>query len=62
MTSPVPPDVQEWVVERLRALCDTLRIGAAEGHTAFRDRLSEGHLAHYLGEVEFLERHFRSWR
>lgn len=59
---PMPQDLQDWVVERLRALCDTLRIGAEQGNQALQHMVSEGHLAHYRGELEFLERHFRSWR
>lgn len=58
----VPPrDLQDWVVTRLRTLCDTLVTGAAQGNLGFQQMIKKGHLAHYRNEVNFLERHFRSW-
>lgn len=58
---PMPTDLQDWVIERLRTLCDTLRTGAGEGNVAFQKMVDEGHLTHYEHEVEFLRRHFSDW-
>lgn len=58
----VPPrDLQDWVVTRLRTLCNTLIIGAAQGNLAFQQMIEKGHLEHYENEVKFIERHFRIW-
>lgn len=57
----VPIDLKEWVIKRIKALCDTLRAGAAEGNQAYQRMIDEGHLAHYEREIEFLQVHFSDW-
>lgn len=56
-----PPDLEHWVVTRLRTLCETLSMGAAQGNPAYEQMVTDGHLAHYEREVVFLERNFRRW-
>ena len=56
-----PCDLKDWVIDRLRASCDTLRTRAAEGDPAFRKMVDEGHLAHYEREVDFLGNHCTDW-
>lgn len=58
---PMPEDLQDWVIRRLRALCDGLLAGAAEGRPAFQKMVDEGHVTHYQREVSFLERQFPTW-
>lgn len=57
----VPADFEKWVIERLESLCDTLRVGAAQGSPVFQKMVDEGHLAHYENEVDFLRRNFTDW-
>ena len=56
-----PNDIKEWVVKRIRALCDTLKVGSAQGNTAYQKMIDEGHLAHYESEIVFLQEHFSDW-
>lgn len=58
---PVPRDLQRWVIERLHALCDALKMGAAKGNSAFQRMIDEGHLAHYENEIRFVTSHFEDW-
>lgn len=58
---PVPADLQQWIIQRLSTLCDTLRKGAAEGNHAFQKMVDEGHLTHYEKEIEFITEHFQDW-
>lgn len=58
---PVPDDLRQWIMERLAAMCDTLRKGAAEGNAAFQKMVDEGHLAHYENEILFVAEHFQEW-
>lgn len=57
----VPPDLQQWVVSRIRFMCQTLKDRAAAGDAAFVKMVEEGHLAHYEREVIFLEQHWQEW-
>ncbi len=57
----VPDDLQQWIIQRLTAMCDTLRNGAAEGNPAFQKMVDEGHLAHYESEITFVTNHFEDW-
>ncbi|AZN41924.1 phosphotransferase enzyme family protein [Paenibacillus albus] len=58
---PAPNELQGWIIERLTAVCDTLRNGAAEGNAAFQKMVDDGHLAHYENEIRFLNDHFIEW-
>lgn len=58
---PMPVDLKDWVITRLRTLCDTLRNGAEQGDESFQRMVEESHLAHYEREVRFLDHHFRRW-
>lgn len=57
----VPNDLKLWIVQRLTAMCDWLRIGAAEGNPAIRKMVEEGHLAHYEREIRFVSNHYDDW-
>jgi Phosphotransferase enzyme family len=57
----VPDDLQKWMIQRLTAMCDTLKRGAAEGNPAFQRLVDEGHLAHYEREIGFVTEHFEDW-
>lgn len=58
---PVSTDLRQWIMQRLTALCDTLRNGAAGGNPAFQNMVAEGHLAHYESEIQFVAKHFEDW-
>lgn len=58
---PVPADLQKWIIERLTAMCDTLKQGAREGNPAYMKMVEEGHLAHYEREIRFVHDHFAEW-
>ncbi|WNS44893.1 phosphotransferase [Paenibacillus sp. MMS20-IR301] len=58
---PVPADLQKWIIERLTAMCDTLKNGAEGGNPAFIAMVDEGHLAHYEREIRFVANHFTEW-
>lgn len=58
---PVPAELQKWIIERLTAMCDTLKNGAAGGNPAFQKMVDEGHLAHYENEIRFVAGHFAEW-
>lgn len=60
--TPVPDDLQQWIIQRLTTLCDTLRNGAADGNSAFQKMVEEGHLAHYEREIQFVIEHFEDWK
>ncbi|QHQ61033.1 phosphotransferase [Anaerocolumna sedimenticola] len=57
----IPHNIKEWTISRIKALCDTLTIGAANGNEAYRKMIDEGHLAHYKWEIIFLKEHFKDW-
>ncbi|WFR61674.1 aminoglycoside phosphotransferase family protein [Paenibacillus amylolyticus] len=57
----VPADLKEWIVARIRFMCQTLSDRAAAGERAFINMVEEGHLAHYERELIFLEKHFDDW-
>ncbi|WP_339260626.1 aminoglycoside phosphotransferase family protein [Paenibacillus sp. FSL R5-0713] len=57
----VPPDLKQWVLSRIRFLCETLANRAADGDVAFLKMVEEGHLSHYEKEVIFLEKHWDEW-
>ncbi|WP_431523288.1 phosphotransferase [Paenibacillus amylolyticus] len=57
----VPADLKEWVLSRIRFMCQTLTDRAAAGELAFINMVEEGHLAHYEKELTFLEKHFDDW-
>ncbi|WP_434751528.1 phosphotransferase [Paenibacillus amylolyticus] len=56
-----PPDLKNWVVSRIRFMCQTLEERAAAGEAAFVKMVEEGHLVHYEREVTFLEQHWQEW-
>lgn len=58
---PVSNDLRQWIIQRLTALCDTLRNGAAEGNPAFKKMVDEGHLKHYESEIRFVTDHYEDW-
>ncbi|WP_245947930.1 aminoglycoside phosphotransferase family protein [Paenibacillus sambharensis] len=58
---PVPSNLQEWIIERLMVLCETIKKFAANGNQAFQKMIDEGHLAHYESEVHFIRDHFGEW-
>lgn len=58
---PAPKELNKWVVERLTAMCDTLKQGAADGNPAFIKMVDEGHLAHYEREIRFIAGHYTEW-
>lgn len=58
---PAPKELNKWVVERLTAMCDTLKQGAADGNPAFMKMVDEGHLAHYEREIRFIAGHYTEW-
>ncbi|WP_150266105.1 aminoglycoside phosphotransferase family protein [Paenibacillus tepidiphilus] len=57
----VPKELRQWIIQRLTAMCDTLRNGAAEGNPAFQKMVDEGHLAHYEREICFTAEYFNDW-
>jgi hypothetical protein len=57
----VPIDLKRWVISRIKGMCTTLSERAASGELAFIKLVEEGHLAHYMKEVKFLEEHFDDW-
>ncbi|KAA8746310.1 MULTISPECIES: phosphotransferase [Paenibacillus] len=57
----IPADLKEWVVNRIRFMCQTLSERAAAGEFAFLKMVEEGHLSHYEKELTFLEKHFDDW-
>ncbi|MBD3920350.1 aminoglycoside phosphotransferase family protein [Paenibacillus sp. PR3] len=59
--TPVPSELCKWIVQRLTAMCDTLRKGAEEGKPAFQKMVDDGHLAHYEREIRFVTDHFNDW-
>ncbi|MFE0559082.1 phosphotransferase [Paenibacillus sp. NPDC058910] len=56
-----PPNMEEWTIRRIEALCDTLTTGAAQGNKAYQRMIDEGHVAHYEKEIQFLQAHFEEW-
>ncbi|WP_211750452.1 aminoglycoside phosphotransferase family protein [Paenibacillus sp. Marseille-Q4541] len=56
-----PIDLKQWVISRIHFMCTTLSNRAASGETAFIKLVEEGHLDHYVKEIEFLEQHFTDW-
>ncbi|MCV4233670.1 phosphotransferase [Virgibacillus sp. LDC1] len=56
-----PPNLKEWTIRRIQALCDTLITGAAQGNKAYQNMIDEGHVAHYEKEIRFLQAHFEEW-
>ncbi|GAB6988748.1 aminoglycoside phosphotransferase family protein [Paenibacillus pini] len=57
----VPVDLKEWVISRINFMCTTLTDRAASGDPAFIKLVEEGHLAHYVEEIQFLEKYFDDW-
>ncbi|MCM3782181.1 phosphotransferase [Neobacillus mesonae] len=57
----VPNNLQDWIVERLIVLCNTMKNFAADGNQAFQKMIDEGHLAHYENEISFVKNHFKDW-
>jgi len=57
----MPSDLKQWVISRIQFMCTTLLDRAASGEPAFIKLVEEGHLSHYLRELEFLEQHFNDW-
>ncbi|WP_246293878.1 phosphotransferase [Paenibacillus planticolens] len=57
----VPNNLQQWILQRLIVLCDTLRNGAAAGNPAFQKMVNDGHLAHYEKEILFVTDRFKEW-
>ncbi|WP_340003750.1 aminoglycoside phosphotransferase family protein [Paenibacillus sp. FSL K6-0276] len=58
---PVPNNLQEWIIQRLTVLCDTMKNFAVNGNQAFQKMIDEGHLAHYESEIRFVTDHFEDW-
>jgi len=58
---PVPNNLQEWVVERLNVLCETMKNFAVNGNQAFQKMIDEGQLTHYENEIRFVKDHFEDW-
>ncbi|AIQ37631.1 aminoglycoside phosphotransferase [Paenibacillus sp. FSL R5-0345] len=59
--APIPKELQQWIIQRLTTLCDTLRNGAADGNPAYLTMVEEGHLMHYQREIEFVSDNFEDW-
>ncbi|KOR90253.1 aminoglycoside phosphotransferase family protein [Paenibacillus solani] len=57
----LPSDLKQWVISRIQFMCTTLSDRAASGEAAFIKLVEEGHLSHYMRELEFLEQHFNDW-
>lgn len=57
----IPSDFKQWVISRIQFMCKTLTDRAASGEPAFIKLVEEGHLSHYMRELEFLEQHFNDW-
>lgn len=57
----LPDDLPKGIVQRLTALCDIWKTGAAKGNPAFHKMADEGHLAHYESEIRFVEDHIERW-
>lgn len=51
---PVPNNLQDWIIQRLSVLCDTMRKFAENGNQAFQKMIDEGHLVHYESEIRFV--------
>lgn len=56
-----PKDIKEWVIKRIDAMCDILKVGSEQGNAAYKKMIDEGHLAHYESEIVFLQEHFWDW-
>ena len=58
----MPNDFSEAVTERLTAMADLILTEADKGNEDFVRMLDEGHRDFYLGEAEFIAKHFNEWR
>jgi hypothetical protein len=58
---PVPNNLNEWIIQRLTVLCDTMKSFAANGKQAFQKMIDEGQLTHYESEIRFVTDHFEDW-
>ncbi|UUZ90449.1 aminoglycoside phosphotransferase family protein [Paenibacillus sp. P25] len=56
-----PVDWLDHLIRRLEDLCDTMIKRAASGEVAFQKMISDGHLAHYRKEIEFIRSYGRDW-
>ncbi|MBH0157322.1 phosphotransferase [Fictibacillus sp. 5RED26] len=57
----VDPNYLEMVLLRLKGLCKTIDRKASEGDLAFQKMIDEGHLAHYLEDIDFIRKHRNDW-
>ncbi|MBH0160444.1 phosphotransferase [Fictibacillus sp. 26RED30] len=57
----VDPNYLEMVQLRLKGLCRTIERKASEGDLAFQKMIDEGHLDHYLEDIEFIRKHRNDW-
>jgi Phosphotransferase enzyme family len=58
----VNPDFLEMVLLRLKGLCRTIERKASEGDIAFQKMIDEGHLDHYLEDIDFIRSHRNDWK
>lgn len=57
----IPNDLSDWIIRRLKAMCDFLMSGVENGNAAITKMVKDGHLAHYEREIEFLKKHYTDW-
>ncbi|ANC77550.1 aminoglycoside phosphotransferase [Fictibacillus phosphorivorans] len=57
----VNPDFLEMVLLRLKGLCTTIERKASEGDIAFQKMIDEGHLEHYLEDIDFIRSQRNDW-
>lgn len=57
----VNPDFLEMVLLRLKGLCRIIERKASEGDLAFQKMIDEGHLDHYLEDIDFIRSHRNDW-
>ncbi|MCR8644434.1 phosphotransferase [Paenibacillus sp. N1-5-1-14] len=57
----IPDHYLGMVLLRLEGLCKTITRKASVGDTAFQKMIDEGHLEHYLSDIQFIRDHGKEW-
>lgn len=57
----VNPDFLEMVLLRLKGLCRTIERKASEGDLAFQKMIDDGHLDHYIEDIDFIRSNRNDW-
>lgn len=54
-------DFLDMVILRLEGLCSTIIRKANEGDIAFQKMIDEGHVEHYLNDIQFIREYGKEW-